>query len=89
MVINQHEDWRASYQRALLEVDSARLHERIEQACKAIQLHMDLTPQDASAERQALADALANLRVLRREVAASVNDANQPPPHTNGKQDHP
>jgi len=73
---DQRPDWQEAYRAALLEIDPAKLRERIEQADKAIHDYIDLARQDNSsgAERQALADALANLRVLRREVNLKAND---------------
>jgi len=63
-------DWQKHYQEALLELDPGKLLERIDQAYESIQRCMDLTsPNSDPAERQALEDALANLRVLRRETA--------------------
>jgi hypothetical protein len=76
--LDQEDDWRAAYQAALLEVDPAKLPERIEQAYKAIQVYMGLARQNSErAEYEALADALANLRVLRREVDLPVNPPNR------------
>jgi hypothetical protein len=66
---DQQKDWRSTYRAALLELDPAKLAERIDEACKAIQLGIDWANQTSNAaEHQALADALANLRVLRREL---------------------
>jgi hypothetical protein len=69
-------DWQEAYRAALLEVDPAKLPERIEQAYKAIQMYLEVARQNNSdgAQYQALADALANLRVLRREARLSIND---------------
>ena len=71
---DQQEDWRVSYRAALLEVDPARLPERIEIAFETIQKRMDVMRQNQNwnpAEHQDLADALANLRVLQREIPPS------------------
>lgn len=66
--------WQTFYQAALLEVDPAKLPERIDQAYKAIQTHMNSAgPKSNEDEWQALADALANLRVLRREVELPIS----------------
>lgn len=66
---DQQDNWQKYYEAALLELDPAKLPERIEQAHKAIQSSMNVARQNSDgAEHQALADALANLRVLRREV---------------------
>jgi hypothetical protein len=73
---DQLNEWQKSYQAALFEVDPAKLPELIEQACKAIHMHMEVAgPNSTAAERQALADALANLRVLRREVRLPMDDS--------------
>jgi hypothetical protein len=69
-------EWQKWYQAALLELDPMKLPERIEQAYRAIHMHMDVAgPNCSAAERQAFADALANLRVLRREVRLPMDDA--------------
>jgi hypothetical protein len=71
----QQSDWQKYYQEALLELDPARLRERIDQAYKSIQRCMDLTsPHSHPTQRQALEDALANLRVLRREAAPTASN---------------
>ena len=75
MGAHQQNDWRVSYQAALLELDRAKLPERIEQAYQAIRISMDLAHGGSnSAELQGLADALANLRVLRREILPANPD---------------
>ena len=77
------QDWRESYHAALLELDPAKLPERIEQAYKAIQIYMDIERQNCNGvELQALADALANLRVLRREVGLSIGHPNRKEPES-------
>jgi hypothetical protein len=71
----QQSDWQKYYQEALLELDPARLPERIDQACQSIQGCMDLTsPNSNPTQRRAWEDALANLRVLRREAAATASN---------------
>ena len=78
MNTDQQNDWRGAYRAALLELDPAKLAKRIEEACQAIQIANELAQQNFdAAEHQALADALANLRVLRRELL--------PPKHTETK----
>jgi hypothetical protein len=73
--VGQQDDWRVLYQAALLELDPAKLAERIEQAYEAIQTRMDFAKHNWDpAEHQALADALANLRVLRREVGMPMSN---------------
>jgi hypothetical protein len=77
------QDWRESYHAALLELDPAKLPERIEQAYKAIHIFMDIARQNSNgAELQALADALANLRVLRREVGLPIGHPNRKEPES-------
>jgi hypothetical protein len=85
---DQQNSWKVWYEAALLEVNPARLQERIEQARQAIQLQLDLIPQDATAERRALVDAFANLRALRREVSVSSQKVKPDPPRTDGEQNH-
>jgi hypothetical protein len=73
MSSDQQTDWQRHYQEALLELDPGRLLERIDQAYKSIQRYMDLTsPNSNPTQRQVLEDALANLRVLRREAAPAA-----------------
>ena len=72
-------DWRPSYQAALLELDPVKLPQRIEQAYRAIQTCLHAQQNGNCAEYQALADALANLRVLRREILPSASDAPDQP----------
>jgi hypothetical protein len=76
---DQQNDWRLSYQAALLELDPVKLPQRIERAYSAIQTCLNAHSNGNSAEYQALADALANLRVLRREIAPKTSDAPGPP----------
>jgi hypothetical protein len=72
--IEQEDDWQKLYQAALLELDPARLPERIDAAYKAIHRFIDAGHSCNDDQRQALADALANLRVLRREAGVPVID---------------
>jgi len=51
---DQHPDWQAAYRAALLEVDPAKLPERIEQADRAIHHYMDLARQDNSSGAEGL-----------------------------------
>ena len=76
---DQQNDWRLSYQAALLELDPVKLQQRIERAYSAIQSCLNAHPNGDSVEYQALADALANLRVLRREIAPKRSDAPDQP----------
>ncbi len=79
---DQQNDWRVLYRAALLELDPAKLPERIEQASKAILVHIESAhPNSNGVEHQALADAMANLRVLRRElVPANRKEPDVPTP---------
>jgi hypothetical protein len=80
--IDHQDKWKAAYQAALLEVDPAELPTRIEQAYQAIQLHLEAARQNNSGdvEHQALADALANLRVLRREAGLPITESGKQKP---------
>jgi hypothetical protein len=75
---DQQNDWRLCYEAALLELDPVKLPQQIEQAYSAIQTCLN-AHQGHSAEYQAMADALANLRVLRREIAPNRSDAPDQP----------
>jgi hypothetical protein len=79
-------DWQEAYRAALLEVDPAKLPGRIEQAYEAIHLYLEVARQNDSVvtEYQAVADALANLRVLRREARLSINDCFRKQPESPG-----
>ena len=72
---DQQNDWRLCYEAALLELDPVKLPQRIERAYSAIQTCLNAHPNGNSAEYQALADALANLRVLRREISPNTSDS--------------
>ena len=62
-------EWQAEYQAALLELDPKRLFERVMAAETAIfnRLQAMSHTSDGHAERQAIEDALASLRVLKRD----------------------
>jgi hypothetical protein len=78
---NGHYPWQPLYEAALLELDPAKLPERVEQAFTAIQTYMQVAGYSSNGdEQQALADALANLRVLRREAGLAVNDSSHKEP---------
>ena len=67
----QGQDWMDLYRAALLELDLKELPGRIQKAQNAIRERFKQLPQDQKqykAERQALEDALQNLRVLTREL---------------------
>ena len=72
---DQQNEWQLRYKAALLELDPVKLPQRIERAYSAIQTCLIAHQNGNSAEYQALADALANLRVLRREIAPNTSDA--------------
>jgi hypothetical protein len=63
-------EWQADYQAALVELDPQKLPERVQAAETAIFKRLQAISQntDNQAERQAIEDALASLRVLKREM---------------------
>jgi hypothetical protein len=65
-----HSDWYRLYTAALLELNSARLPARIHEAETAIFLRVQNLAEDqnSSREREAITDALSNLRALQRNV---------------------
>ncbi len=80
---NRRAEWLEAYQAALLEVDPAKLRDRILAAYAAIQTYQDEAAKNNSVvEHEALADALSNLRVLRREAGLTVNDPNEDGPES-------
>ena len=62
-------DWRELYRAALIEVDAELLRERVAAAEAAIDAHVETMKQRTSSldERQAISDAAAGLRFLKRE----------------------
>jgi hypothetical protein len=62
-------EWQLEYQAALLELDPKQLMERVKAAETAIfnRLQVISGSNDSHAERQAIEDALAGLRVLKRD----------------------
>jgi len=62
-------EWQADYHAALVELDPEKLQERVEAAETAIFKRLQAISQnsDHTAERQAIQDALAGLRVLKQE----------------------
>jgi len=62
-------NWQREYESALLETDNGVLFKRVEVAEAAILTRRDALEQDSSGqtERGAIEDALANLRVLKRD----------------------
>ena len=68
---NENKDWNQLYQEALLELDGAKLAERIDLAVNAIEARLrELTGLvDDSRQRNILMDALRTLETLRREIS--------------------
>ena len=62
-------NWQREYESALLETDNSVLFKRVEEAEAAILTRRDALEHDPSSqtERAAIEDALANLRVLKRD----------------------
>lgn len=80
-------EWQQLYRDALVEVDIDVLQERLAVAEAAILLRlqaMSPTP-DSVSERYAIEDALANLRILRRESLGLDDTTGQPPNRTTGR----
>ena len=74
-------EWQQAYQAALLEVNPAKLGDRIIVAHAAIQAYRDQAANNNSdVDHEALSDALSNLRVLRREAGLPINDENKKGP---------
>ena len=66
-----YSEWQNEYQAALLELDRKKLLERVTAAETAIFNRIQAISPSHAAERQAIEDALANLRVLRRDNLGS------------------
>ena len=62
-----YREWQNEYQVALLELDRKKLLERVTAAETAIFNRIKAILPNHAAERQAIEDALASLRVLRRD----------------------
>jgi len=63
--------WQRFYEAAILETDRVRLPQLIQTAQAAIDARIDqlrVNHQNGEAERQAIADALAGLRLLKQEL---------------------
>jgi len=74
-------EWQQTYQAALLEVDPAKLPNRIIAAYAAIQLYREeAATNNSGVDHEAISDALSNLRVLRREAGIPANDPNEKGP---------
>ena len=69
----KYPEWQASLSQALLEVDESRVKARIAEAEAAIgnRLQTILQEPNNRAERLALSDALASLRILKKESSRS------------------
>lgn len=70
-VINRY-TWETVYQAAILETERSRLPDRISAAQTAINSRIDQIQQDHQStpeERDAIASALAGIRILKEEVA--------------------
>ena len=81
-------EWLQAYQAALLEVDPAKLRDRIAHAYAAIQAYRDEAARNRSGiDHEALSDVLSNLRVLGREAGLSPNDPNLKDPDTPASRD--
>jgi hypothetical protein len=67
--------WQKPYQEALIEIDNDKLRERVAAAESAILNRLQaMSPnRDTLGERQAIEDALASLRYLKRETLASTS----------------
>jgi predicted Fe-Mo cluster-binding NifX family protein len=70
MVSDGQQDWVELYRGALMELDRAKLPQKIEAANAAIQQRINqlLTSKDGHQEYSALEDALRNLRSFRRQT---------------------
>jgi hypothetical protein len=68
MIDAERKPWQALYRAALLELDRSKLPSALRAAEQAIQERLASLSQSSNqrAERQAMADALQNLRVLRQ-----------------------
>ena len=71
--------WQKPYQEALIEIDNDKLKERVAAAESAIfnRLQAMSPNRDTLNERQAIEDALASLRYLKRETLGSSSCAEQ------------
>ena len=70
MADEQREDWKSLYRAAMLETDVEKFRERVAEAQKAITARVRELMRDSAAtldERQALADALQDLRLLSKD----------------------
>ena len=86
MSADRRAEWQQAYQAALLEVDPAKLRDRIVHAYAAIQAYRDEASRNNSdVNYEALSDALSNLRVLRREAGLPANDPDLKDPDTPGR----
>jgi hypothetical protein len=82
--------WRESFMRALLEADWKKMEERIQAAQSEIQERQRLFAEDhggTAEERQAIADAINSLKVLRRDAAGWQNQQREPAKNANTRMD--
>jgi hypothetical protein len=71
--MNPGRDWQELYMAAVLETDWTKMEERIEAAELAIHARQRVFSEDhggTPTERQAIADAMSSLSVLRKEAAS-------------------
>ena len=80
-------EWQRLYRDALVELDMNILHERLAAAEAAILLRLQALSQTrvCLSERYAIEDALANLRILKRESLGLDDTTGQPPNRTTGR----
>ena len=80
-------EWQRLYRDALVELDMNILQERLAAAEAAILLRLQalLPTRDCLSERYAIEDALANLRILKRESLGLNDTTDQSPNRTTGK----
>jgi hypothetical protein len=80
-------EWQRLYRDALVELDMNILQERLAAAEAAILLRLQalLPTRDCLSERYAIEDALANLRILKRESLGLDDTTDQSPNRTTGK----
>ena len=84
---DRRSEWLQAYQAALLEVDPAKLRDRIARAYAAIHAYRDEASRNHSnVDYESLSDALSNLRVLRREAGLPPNDPELKDPDMPGPQ---
>ena len=79
-------EWQRLYRDALVELDMNILQERLATAEAAILLRLQaMSSTDSLSERYAIEDALANLRILKRESLGLPDTTGQSPNRTTGR----